>query len=79
MFQEVSQTSLIVFLSDGAYVLGDVKVCPVFGLIVVTDIVGQSVTQFPVSNLWVDRKRFGFLHLLCHHLCESDETKQDCR
>ena len=43
MFQEVGQTSDS--LQDGAYVLGDVKVCPVFGLIVVTEV--NPLLNFP--------------------------------
>ena len=56
MLQEVGQTVLVVLLQDGTYRLRDVELATLFGLLVVTDVVGQSVVQLAVANLRVHRQ-----------------------
>ena len=43
VLQEVRQTVLMILFEDSTYRLRDVKLRPLFGLLVVTDVVRQAV------------------------------------
>ena len=43
VLQEVRQTVLVVLLEDSTYRLGDVELTALFGLLVVADVIGQTV------------------------------------
>ena len=71
VLQEVRQTILVVLLEDGTYSLRDMKLRTLFGLLIMTDVVCQSVIQSAVTNLRVHRQ-FLRRFLRRHHRC----TKQ---
>ena len=55
VFQEVCKAALLGLFQDRAYFLCDVELYAVFGFLVVTDVVGQSVVQFSDAYVRVDR------------------------
>jgi len=62
VFQEMGQSVLVVFLQNCPHILNDIKTCPLFGFLVVADVVGQSVLQFSDTDFGIDRhRRYGLL------------------
>ena len=54
VLKEVSETALLVLFLDGTHTLCNVKLCPVFGPVVVTDVVSQSIGQFTDAYIRID-------------------------
>ena len=73
VFEEVSQTTLRLFLLDSAHLLCDVEVGTILRPVVVADVVGQTIVQ--LANHYVGVSRNGW-HLLC--LSKSCEEREDC-
>ena len=75
MLQEVSQTALAVLLLDSSHTLSDVEVSHMLGILVVTDVIGQSVVQFTDLNggVYGDGRH---LHLLSYHRCGAEYHQQ---
>ena len=57
VLEEVCQSQLVLLFLYGAYLLRDVEVGPVGGLLVVADVVGQSVVQFADAHGGVGGQR----------------------
>ena len=55
VFKEVSQTTLTFFFLNRAHALSDVEIHMVLGIIVVTNIVSESVSEFAYANGGVGR------------------------
>ena len=56
MFQEVSQSGLIIFLLHRPHLLRDVEVGPVFGQLVMADVVGEPVLECAGPHVRVHRQ-----------------------
>ena len=56
VLQEVRQTVLMILLEDGTHGLCDMELSTLFRLLVMTDVISQSVVQLAVTNLRVDRQ-----------------------
>ena len=54
VLEEVGKTALVVLFLYGTYFLGDIKVCPVGGKTVFTDVISQSVIQLADTDILVD-------------------------
>ena len=63
VFEEVSQTGLVVFFLHRSNLLSNVKISSVFRESVVPDVISESVFQFTRSHVGVNWKRW---ILLCH-------------
>ena len=50
VFQKVGQTVLVILFQNGPHILNNVKTGPFFGLLVLTEIIGKSVFQFPEKS-----------------------------
>ena len=53
VLKEMCQSALIILLLNGTDHLRDEKVGMVFGIVVVPDVVGESVVEFADAHLWV--------------------------
>ena len=51
----MGQTTLVVVLLDGAYTLCDVEVGLVLRIVVVSEIIGQTIVEFAYSDILVNR------------------------
>ena len=78
VLEEVGQTALVFVLEDRAYLLGDEEVGLTFGVLVVTDVVGQSVGELAHDYGAVDRgvRR---LNQLRHVLSRSAGAEQHAK
>ena len=81
VFEEVCQSTLIVFFHYRTHFLSNVEFSLSFRIIVVTDIIGQSVRQLSNSHLWIYRYLGAFLchyrHSYCTHQyqkCNSEKS-----
>ena len=63
MLEEVSQTLLVVTLLNSTYIVHDIELSQALGLLVVADVIGQSVRQHALANLLVSRQRLRGIHL----------------
>ena len=69
VLEEVSQTTLVLVLLNGAYTLCNVEVGYMLRPLVVADVVGQTVGQLADAHVLVDGDR---RHLLrCSHCCHE--------
>ena len=69
VLEEVRQAVLVILLEDSTYRLRDMELAALFGLLVMTDVVGESVVQFAVSNGRVHRQFLRRLLRRDHHSC----------
>ena len=51
MLQEVRKATLTRFLQDGAYPLGNIEICQARFLVIVPDVIGESVLERAFSHL----------------------------
>ncbi len=51
VFKEVGQTALVVILEDRAHFLGYVKFGLTFGILVVANVIGETIVQLPYAYL----------------------------
>ena len=74
MLQEMRQTVLMILFEDSTYCLRNVELATLFRLLVVTDVIGQTVLQFAVTNIRVHRQ------FLCglgpYHPCHSQQENR---
>ena len=72
VLQEMGQTALVLVFQDGAHFLGDVEIGLPLRLLIVPDVVGQSVVKLADAHLRIDRDR---RHLLgrCKNACAEGE------
>ena len=75
VLQEVGKTTLRLVLINRAYTLGNIEIGNVFGILVVTDVIGQSVVQFTNAHSWVNGDG-RHLHGLSHHSCRTDQHQR---
>ena len=73
VLKEVCKTALVLLFLNGAHLLCNVEVYKVLRIVVVTDIICQSVLEFADSYRWVDRK---LLTLLLRHGWQCQHDKQ---
>ena len=57
VLKEVGQTVLVVFLLEGSDVGGEIELCPLCRLVIVTDIIGHAVLKLSDLYLRIVRKR----------------------
>ena len=76
VLQEVRQTALVVLFQNGTHVLRNVEIGPLFGQLVMADVIRQSVFQFPDTHVRVGRDR-GQLLCKCSRRtsCQKDDGK----
>ena len=55
VFEEVSETILVVFFEDGTYGLCDVEFATFFRLVVVTDVISKTIVEMTDADIGVDR------------------------
>ena len=72
VLQEVCQATLALIFVDRTYALGNVEVCHMLRILVVTNVISQSVVQLTHANggIYWDWRH---LHFLCHHDCAAHE------
>ena len=81
VLKEVSQTLLVVVLLDGTNIVQDVELGHALGLLVVADVVGESILQHTLTHCGVSRQLLLQLHLrLCcegyaHHKGHNHKNK----
>ena len=63
MLKEVSQALLVVILLNSTHIVYDVEVSHTLWLLVVTDVVGESVLKFTDANRLVSRDRLLWIDL----------------
>ena len=63
MLEEVSQTLLVVTLLNSTYIVHDIELGQALGLLVVADVIGQSVRQHALANLLISRQRLRGINL----------------
>ena len=76
VLQEVGQSSLVVVLLDGAHTLGNVKLSPLLGPIVVTDVISQSVVEFADTYIGIDGN---CRHFLCQQRNTTGQHQQEAK
>ena len=69
VLQEVRQTVLVILLEDSAYRLRDMELGTLFRLLVMTDVIGQSVIQLTVTDLRIHRHFLRRFLRRDHHRC----------
>ena len=57
MLQEVSQATLRLILIDGTHTLCNVEVGHMFRILIVADVISQSIVQFTYAHGWVNGNR----------------------
>ena len=62
VFEEVSETILVVFFEDSTYGLSDVEFAAFFRLVVVTNVISKAIVEHTHTYVLVDREK---LWLLC--------------
>ena len=77
VLEEVCEAALLGFFEYGAYFLGDVELCAVFGQVVVADVVGQAVGELSDADVLVDGEGRE-LHLLGCRLLLSGTQQEGC-
>jgi hypothetical protein len=55
VFEEVSETILVVFFEDSTYSLCDVEFATFFRLVVVTDVVSKTIVEMANADIGIDR------------------------
>ena len=73
MFKEVSQSALVVILLDRADALRDVEIGDMFGILVVTNVVGESIIKLAYTCLWVGRQLWQLLSPRTCRCCYEQE------
>ncbi len=58
VFKEVGKSVLVIVFEQGAYILNNVKACPVLRFIVLPDIISQAVVESSPANFRVDGYSF---------------------
>ena len=74
VLEEVGQSALVFLLLNGAHALCDVEVSHVLRVLVVADVVRQSVVKFADAHLIVNGNGW-HLHVLSHHSHGAEECQ----
>ena len=75
VFQEVSQSPLVIIFVNGTHFLSDVEISHMLRVVVVTDVIGQPIVEFTYSHLRVNGQRCRLRHGCCakQHQCSTKE------
>ena len=63
VLKEMSETILIWGFLDSAHICGQVELCPLGGLVIVADVIGQAVVERSLTNRRIVRKLLGTSHV----------------
>ena len=74
VLQEMGEAALVLVFKDGTDLLGDVEMRLVLRLLVVADVIGQSVLQMADADIRIDRNR---RHLLGRYGHGQPEGQRD--
>ena len=74
VLEEVCQALLVVILLDGSHVVENVEIGLTLRLLVVPDVVGESVFEFSGAEILVCRNRLHRIHL-CHCSARGEERE----